>query len=191
MELPGFIAESAEPSAGIQALELKMRLLQWRKQENDAKIKNTITRVNQLQEELTLPRMALDESQVRARWTRDVVTDEARRPLQAGYSQIKEQEQRRAKHELEAHRLARIHMISSTGPKLAPNCKNRFHMKKTHRGMKKTYDRGNGKKVPTTGTHHASTKRKKIKAYRGQELLQRSIADLPSSIDHSRRPFHS
>jgi hypothetical protein len=40
-------------------LELKMLvLLQWRKGENDAKIKDTITRVDYLQEELALPRMA-------------------------------------------------------------------------------------------------------------------------------------
>ena len=56
--LPGFLNETNQPSSKLQELELKMRMLQWRKGENDAKIKDTITRVNYLQEELALPRMA-------------------------------------------------------------------------------------------------------------------------------------
>jgi hypothetical protein len=200
--LPGFLNETNQPSSKLQELELKMRMLQWRKGENDAKIKDTITRVNYLQEELALPRMALSESQIRVKWQRQTISDEAKQPLrvsdlwvpscqvctklivglfsvwvsQAGYSQMREQEQARSKQQKRIKREAKRHAAASKGHQLPPNCKDRFNMKGLHRDMKKVYKAQIDMQKP------------KKTAYRGQELLQKSIADLPSSIDHSRRP---
>jgi hypothetical protein len=173
--LPGFLNETNQPSSRIQELELKMKMLQWRKGENDAKIKDTIVRVNRLQEELSLPRMALEESQVRVKWQRQVLADEAQQPLRAGYSQMRDQEQTRSRHQQRIKKDAKKHAVASRGNQLPPNCKQRYNMKGLHRDMKKVYAQQVLQQQPNKG------------GYRGQELLQRSIADLPTSIDHSRR----
>ena len=66
----------------LQVLEQRMAHLQWRKAQNDTKIKSALHRVKDMQEHDLLAQLARDREREKAEWMQDVVEDELNQPLE-------------------------------------------------------------------------------------------------------------
>ena len=66
----------------LEVLEQRMAHLQWRKAQNDRKIKSSLQRVKDMQEHDLLAQLAHDREREKAEWMQDVVEDELNQPLE-------------------------------------------------------------------------------------------------------------
>ena len=66
----------------LQVLEQRMAHLQWRKAQNDVKIKGALQKVKHMQEHDLLAQLAHDREREKAEWMADVVDDELNQPLE-------------------------------------------------------------------------------------------------------------
>lgn len=90
-------------------LQQQMRILQWRKAENDARMKSVIVNTRSMQEQDMMVGLAADRTAERTRWMQQVIGEELQRPLyfdKAAMLHLEAQAQREAE---AAQRQARNH----------------------------------------------------------------------------------